>query len=363
MDRGRPLRGGLPLFLCALILLGTGVLSTAAPFTAGVEGLASLRGELVPGVVVLAFDKPGPGPGSAPVAVAAPTGADGKYRLALPPGQYHVVAIKTAANVWTGGFSPGDLFCYYLGNPVAVAAGRPTQVAFNLIRVPAEQQPAPSAGAGVAGRVTAEGKPLGRAYLYVYREAENHFRGLGESVVPTDERGEFRVKLAPGRYYLLARKRKEGGMYGPPRKDDYVGYYFGNPVEVRPGSLLTVQLEATTRVDLLEGQFKEGKAGFFQGLTLDDRGKPVPGLYVLLYAAGSEGSGTPTKVAGPTDQAGRFRIQGDGARYRIVARANLGGPPEEGEWYGVWRGRGGEPETEAEAGREIRITVERHRLQ
>jgi hypothetical protein len=166
------------------------------------------------------------------------------------------------------------------------------------------------------------------------------------------------LKLAPGRYYVLARKRLGGGVYGPPGKDDYIGYFPGNPVEVRAGAFTPVVLETTTRVDLLEDiWFKEGEsAGWFEGVVADAAGAPAAGVYVLFYTDAAM-SGSPAFVAGPTDKAGRFKVRAAEGRFHLLARSQLGGPLEAGEWQGtaVIGGEGGG----AAGGGEIRITVRR----
>jgi hypothetical protein len=183
---------------------------------------------------------------------------------------------------------------------------------------------------------------------------------MGVASLPTDAGGTFRIRLAPGRYYLLARKRKAGGMFGPPGKDDHIGYYFGNPVEVRGKEVRDITLEMTTRIDLLEDLwFKEGQgAGWFNGRVTDGGGSPVSGLYVLFYS-GAEMSGTPAFIAGPSDGSGNFQVRAAPGRYRLLARSSIGGPPAEGEWYGVYRGPKGEAEVEASSGQGIRIVVTR----
>jgi hypothetical protein len=301
----------------------------------GVEGVAALRGELVAGVVVLAFAGPGPGPGDIPLAISAGTDRDGRYRFALKPGSYHLVAVRTAGAPWPFPGAKGDLFCYYLGNPIIVEPGRTTRVAFNMVRI--EDPPAPVAGegSGVAGQVLFQGKPLGRAYVHVFDDPGTNFRGMGLASVPTGEDGRFRIKLPPGRYYVLSRKRQGGGMYGPPGKDDYVGYFPGNPLTVRPGAFAPLYLEVTTRIDTLEeSMFAEGKsAGWLEGTVTEAAGKPAVGLYVLFYAEETM-SGTPAFVTGPTDIKGHFKVRAAAGKYHLLARSNLGGPLEPGEWHG-----------------------------
>ena len=332
--------------LCFAVSPGVGVCAgphsgpLPAPLPAaagpGVEGLAALRGEFVTGVVVLAFAEPGPGPKAVPLAVSAGTDGSGRYRLALKPGSYYLVAVKTAGAPWPFPGKKGDLFCYYLGNPIVVEPGKMTRVGFNMVRIGDVPAPIAGEGAGVAGQVLFEGKPLGRAYVHVYSDAGTNFRGMGLASVPAGEDGRFRIKLPPGSYYVLARKRQGGGMYGPPGKDDYMGYYPGNPVAVRTGAFSPLVLEATTRVDLLEEiWFTEGaSAGWFEGKVPEAAGKPAAGLYVLFYIDEAM-SGTPAFVAGPTDAKGHFKVRAAAGKFHLLARSNLGGPLESGEWYGT----------------------------
>jgi hypothetical protein len=359
-----PLRGKkLTLLLAVLTVLILPLSAARADMgkdPTGVEGLAAFRGDFVPGAVVLAFAEAGPGRESSPLAVSAPTDDDGRYRLLLPAGKYFLVALKSTPPLWPASLRAGDLYCYYLGNPIPVEEGKMTRVGFNMIKVPADNPPQSAERGGIAGRVVFEDKPLGRSYVYVYRDRLSNFRGMGVATLPTDAEGMFRIRLAPGRYYLLARKRKAGGMFGPPGKDDHIGYYFGNPVEVREKELRDVTLEMTSRIDLLEELwFKEGKgAGWFNGRVTDNAGRPVPGLYVLFYT-GSKMSGTPAFIAGPTDGSGDFQVRAAPGRYRLLARSSIGGPPTGGEWYGLYRGPSGEEEVEASSGQGILIVVTR----
>jgi len=309
----------------------------------GVEGLVALRGDFVAGVVVLAFSEPGPGPKAVPLAVSGGTDESGRYRLSLKPGSYHLVAVKTAGAPWPFPAAKGDLFCYFLGNPVVVEPMKMTRIGFNMVRIGNPPPTVAGEGAGIAGQVLFEDKPLGRAYVQVYRDSASNFRGMGLAAVPTGEDGRFRIKLPPGSYYVLARKRQGGGMYGPPGKNDYIGYLPGNPVVVRPGMFTPLLLETTTRVDLLEEIWSTAgeSAGWFEGQVTEVGGKPAVGLYVLFYTDEAM-SGTPAFVAGPTDDQGHFRVRAAAGTFHLLARSNLGGPLEVGEWYGTALLRAGE---------------------
>jgi hypothetical protein len=351
------------VFRGALALLVV-VLTSAAAFAAdsGVEGLAALRGDFVAGAVVLVFSEPGPGPAAVPLAVSSPTDESGRYRIPLKPGSYYLAAVKSSGPPWPFRAAPGDLFCYYLGNPIVVEAGKMTRVGFNLVKIGAPLAPVRGEVSGVSGRILFEDKPLGRAYVYVYRDVSSNFRGMGLATMPTDEEGRFRLRLPAGKYYVLARKRQAGGMYGPPGKDDYIGYYPGNPVEVRKGEFSQIALETASRVDLLEQLwFKEGEsAGWFEGTVTDTGGAPTPGVYVLFYTDPAL-AGAPAFVAGPTDAKGRFKVRAAVGTFHLLARSALGGPVEDGEWYGKTEVGGDGRAPGAGAGGGIRIQVSRYR--
>jgi hypothetical protein len=349
----------LSLSLCVTLFAGPG-LAPAAPrapdAVTGVEGVAALRGELLQGVVVLAFAGPGPGPKTAPLAISAGTDANGRFRLELKPGSHHLVAVRSAGSPWPFPGGKGDLFCYYLGNPILVESGKLTRVAFNMVHSGAAGPPIAGQGTGIAGQVLFEDKPLARAYVQVYSDAGTNFRGMGVASVPTGEDGRFAIKLPPGVFFVVARKRRGGGMYGPPGRDDYVGYHPGNPVTVRPGEITRLALETATRVDTLEEVLpaQGASGGWFEGSITEAAGQPAGGLYVLFYTSETL-SGTPAFVAGPTDSAGHFRVRAAAGTFHVVARSNLGGPLEPGEWYGKATFAGGGPPPGG-----IRIKVARH---
>jgi hypothetical protein len=359
MGMRRAKRLGAALLFCTLAA-GTAGAEEKAKAT-GIEGVAAFRGDFLAEAVVMAFPGPGPGREDVPVATAPPTDDSGRYSLTVPPGSYYLLAVKRDGDPWPLQEGAEGFFCYYLGNPIIVEEGKMTRVGFNMVRMGVEEEPLRGERSGISGRLLFEDDPLGRAYVHVYRDGSTNFRGMGMAAIPTGAEGLFRVKLPPGNYYLLARKRLGGGMYGPPGKNDYIGYYFGNPVEVRSGEFRQVALETTTRVDLIEEIWftEEEGAGWFRGNVADADGNPVEGLYVLFYDD-KDMTGAPVFVAGPTGAGGKFKVRAAEGKYYLLARSNLGGPPEAGERYGKYRGQGGEVRVDGMSGEEVSIIVDRY---
>lgn len=338
------------------LLLFLFLLLAAAPALAasGVKGRAAWRGELVPGLKVRAYRSIADIGRDRAVAVSAPTAQDGTYALDLPPGSYYLTARSFETKP-----APGDYFCYYSGAPVRVAEGAQTNVGFNLIRIPRETPPAPAPASGIKGDITFQNEPLERAYLYVYKEPGEGFKGPGYFILPV-EKGSFRLRLPPGEYWLLARKRAKGGQFGPIEVGDYFNYYHGNPVRIETGMVREVKIETITRLSMLE----EGEVPAFHGIrgrVLGPGGKPAAGIHVFGYRDPAM-TGTPEVFSAPTGADGVFQLPLAGAGpYYLLARESFGGPAAEGEFYGRFGGEKGTPVTLGvnETVREVTIHVER----
>ncbi len=340
----------VPLLLCALPAWGA----------EGVHGRAAWRGVVAPGISIHAFaGTAGADPSTMPVA-STRTAQDGTYRLSLPPGAYNLVARSGAAGSRP---APGEFFCFYSGSPVEVRRGQWAAVGFNLVRVPYEER-ARGERSLLEGTVTWQDQPLEKLYLHVYRDAGGGFRGPGAASYPVGAGGRFRVGVPPGRYYLVARKRAQGGMYGPVEIGDHFNFYPGNPVTVGEKETVRLALETVTRLSQLEEE-GEKRVPRLTGRVVDGGGAPVAGLRVLAYPPGEsglaeEGKGRPLAFSAPSGAAGTFTLDLPRAgSYRLVARARLGGPAAPGDWRG--EAAGGKP---VEAGDEgvfppVVITVER----
>lgn len=316
--------------LLVLFLLAWGGFAGVAP-AAQVAGKVTVEqgSKTVAGVRLLAWPATSPAlSGEAPLASAA-TGADGKFSLELPAGDYFFLA------------RGAGLFSYYGRNPVTVPeAGLP---AMNLALVPeAPPVPAtePKVGTGVLGVTMVDGKPFAGAIVYVYPDLNDRLKGMGLGMsAPTDEQGLFEIPLPAGTYYLLARHRRDGGLVGPLRSGDYIGYFPGNPVTVREGEVLKVALsllEVPEKVDrLADSLFGQTS---IHGRVLNAKGEPVAGLRAILYGDPMM-LNRPLYVSQPSGTDGSFVLSfPKGGTYYLAARNSLGGTPQPGELYGRFAG-------------------------
>lgn len=331
----------------ALLLLLMALLpaSASAAEPTLLRGKAVLDNEGVAGVTVLAYRDYDRGPAGEPFARTGPTGPDGMFSLPLPPGGWFLVGYRSERG--PSALEAGDLFCFFGGNPVRVEPGRAPLVGLNLSRIAPD--PAPAADAGLSGVVLDEkGKPLGGATVYLFKSAADGFKGMPGSFARTKEDGTFRLRVRKGTFFIIARKRQSGEMFGPTLPGDYFGFYPGNPVTLADGSQKGLRIDATPRLSQQEkmGEPQDAaRPSVIRARMVDGDGNPVAGVRLLAYKD-SAMSGFPAFVSGKsgTDGAVELTVAGPG-RYHLLARERLGGPAD-GEWYGKY---GGTPDHSAEA--------------
>jgi len=317
------------------LLLSTG--AAGGDFT-GVRGRAAHNGEPVPGVTVHAFREFGRGLDSEPAGRSDPTKADGTFSLDLPAGSWILVGGKTDGRGLPG-LRPGDLFGYFGGNPVRVEPGRASVVGLNLSRV--GDDPAADNSAGVSGTVYDEnGNPLPDAAVYLYKSPSDGFRGMPGVFARTGPDGTFRLRVRKGTFFVVARKRESGDLFGPVQPGDRFGYYPRNPVILRDGERVGVRIDALPRVDIRE-KFGEGYEGpgeiVLRVKAVDTEGRPLAGIRVLAYRTAAM-TGFPAFVSGKTGADGFTALAvAEEGTYHMLARERLGGPAD-GEWYGKYGG-------------------------
>jgi hypothetical protein len=279
--KGRFFSRVLPLVLAIALFPAAPAPAPAGDFT-GAKGRVAYKGEVVPGVAVLAFGDFAEGLESVPLFRSGPTNAEGIYTLALPPGTYFLVAAKTESPSLSG-LREGDLFCYYGGNPIRVEPGRASNIGFNMVRV--ERDPQPEMTYGVSGVVYDEnGKPLSGGVVYFYKDPSEGFRGIPGFFSRTGQDGTFRARLKKGTFFALVRKRETGELFGPTEIGDYFGYYTFNPVALGEGGAKGVRIDAVRRLGMLEKfeGFPVQEQGIAVRVTVvDGDGNPVEGTRVL----------------------------------------------------------------------------------
>lgn len=274
-----------------------------------------------------------------PFAVAA-TDTAGSYRVDLPPGRYFVIG-KQRGEGADG--HPRMLMADAPGNPYAVARGMTAVPAFNLREMGREGGLSGAADGGVNGQLTASGRTLDRAFVYVYTETGSGLMGpsFGEAV-QVEAGGHFRIDLPAGRYHLVARQRADGSRSGELLPGDFNGTYPGNPIEVRSGEQLQLGAFPLAAIDPAVHARRQAQGTFaMTGTTLtgrvhDPQGEPVGGVHVFAYLD-SRMVGKPVHISAPSDDRGQFQLHlGEGGTYFVGARSHYGGPLEPGEWVGTY---------------------------
>jgi len=213
--------------------------------------------------------------------------------------------------------------------------------------------PIPGAGrplkaySGITGKVVAGKNPVAGARVHAYRTAEGGFRGEGLVYsAPTGEDGRFTLYLAPGAYYLLAKKPTPGFPSAEPATGDAFGYYGASPVAVGPGSWREVTLQTVRRRETTTAAGPPGRA-VLQGVVVGPAG-PLEGASLFAYndAArnfrGPDLLGPQGAVPGGTDASGRFGVDLPPGMYYLVATKRQGGdllgPLRPGDLYGFFDG-------------------------
>ena len=257
------------------------------------------------------------------------TDQEGYYRMTLLPGMYYLAVF---------GLDKSH-FAYSGLNPLAVEAGGAYEVGFRASRIaPPTYLDTGERGPAVSGRVTLEGGPLEGARVYLYLDAEEGFRGPGYAYsMPVDGEGKFFVDgVPPGEYYLVGRKRKGDRLVGPVSSGDLYGYYPYNPVEVRSGRTLEVEIPCIVKKKEL---FPSAGATVVRGTLRDGEGRPSGGAYAFAYTDEVVGHEKPLSVSPVTGPDGRYVLRlPEGGTFYLGAREEYGINPQPGERYGLYPG-------------------------
>jgi len=262
-----------------------------------------------------------------------PVRKDGSFDVDLPPGTYFLTG---------SGLDPlsgRDLFAFWTNNPLPLYGDVTGSVVLPFL----ESTGAPMIiqGRGIQGRVLSEGEALPGALVAVFLDATGEFHGppYAQSL-PTGEKGEFFLDVMPGRYFVLARLRAPGRPFqGPLLRGDFAGFYPYNPVILRAGEGLMLDIPVVeVNRPRGEGSLAPGEAIIVKGRVTAVTGAPVPGVRVVLYSI-PEMIGRPLFVSSPTGADGSYRLEVPrNGKFYAAARSVIGKPPETGELMGFYDG-------------------------
>jgi hypothetical protein len=321
------------VFVILLVLPGTGFAAAT-----GLEGTVLSAGVGATGVYIEVFNRLPDGLVS-PVATTT-SGESGLFTIQMPRGDYYVTARKRPS----GTSSVGMLFGTSGDIPITVREG--------LTPVPPIELDdrgglgsMGEAGVNIQGSVAYEGSGLGGAFVYVYPGMQR--RGPGYLArVRSAEDGAFSVKVPAGVYSITIRNSDGGDGMGSVQREDLVGEYGQNPIQVGQDSMMvgTVQLR---KVDLLVWEKRrwavQGAPLSVSGTIFNEEGSPVAGVYAFLYSD-HRMVGKPAAISSPTGDDGIYevRVLKPGSYY-LGARSRYGGPVEPGELMGAYDTGGIQP--------------------
>lgn len=219
----------------------------------------------------------------------------------------------------------------------------------------------PPRGAEVSVRVTFRELPLPGARV------EWHSSIGGEeadaaAAGSTDGEGIARVRLAPGRYFLVAQWRGDGDFARPVAPGDRFAYFGGNPVYVGAGSApdLFLGLEEVGEPPPMKPGEPSGTG--VSGVVRESDG-PLESAHVFAYTrTGSGFRDLGFAASAPTGEDGEFLLDLPPGRYYLVARkrasGGIAGPLRKGDSFGYYPGN---PVSVAE-GRQARVVIPATRL-
>jgi len=320
----------------------TATLVSNAPQGTGFEGRVVWEGQVTAGARVYAYSTFEDLLAHKPIAVSAPSADDGTYKLDLPAGKFYMVAKKFPAGQDDGPMPVGGYYSFHGSNPITVVPGEYTHVGFSLIKKEAdpvyEDSTDPGSGT-LIGKVTYMGEPLDGVYVSLFLDPASDFRGMGYSTAPpTGKNGMFRVDFLPeSDYYVVARKRANGSGSGPLNDGDSFGYFVDNPVTVKAGKIVRINLEVLNKAGEIgkdDSLFRATGTQISGRITGKD-GKVVKGVYAFAYEEKVMAHKRPSFISREVDDDGRYVINlSQGGTYYIGARSKYGDSPALGEWYG-----------------------------
>lgn len=149
------------------------------------------------------------------------------------------------------------------------------------------------------------GKPVAGAKIFVYDSADT--RRPADFISPqSDSRGEIMLQVPPGRYWVVARLKKDG-TYGPLMPGDK---HSGEPSILEPtaGEVLASEFVVADIQDV--GQKKQtvdAESLVLRGRIVDGSGKPVANAYVFAGRTSAVGA-VPEFLSTWSDGSGAYTL-------------------------------------------------------
>lgn len=198
----------------------------------------------------------------------------------------------------------------------------------------------------VSGRVVMKGteQPVAGAHVYAYTDYSKNLIGVADHVSKGSAAdGSYMLKLPPGEYFLVARKRVSGANYGPIVTGDLYDHRFEQQAySVERGKILERNFELQELNEPMFFQvFTEGQRKTptgIRGKLLDLDGEPVQGAFATAYRD-SNMKRLPDFASTLTGDDGGFTLYlPSGGRWYIGARSHARAAPEPGEPVGRYEG-------------------------
>jgi uncharacterized GH25 family protein len=255
---------------------------------------------------------------------------NGSYSLELLPGRYFFTACKKET----------DLFSYSGRNPITVGASESCWVGFKTEKAGwiTTTDYDDEFSSAISGKVLHNDDPVEDAFVTIFLDDSDDFKGPGYSMTSTGPDGGFFFDYLPeSEYYVIARKRHSGEKAGPIYEDDLYAYFPGNPLSAQNGKVFDITLNTVSKIDderIIRAALPDTG---FSGKILDTAGNPVKGLHVFAYTDPVIGHKRPAALSLATKDDGGYVVElKEAGTYYIGARRYHGDSPEPGELFGMY---------------------------
>jgi len=203
-----------------------------------------------------------------------------------------------------------------------------------------------SDGPGVRGKVVLKGTgtPVQGVHVYAYTDYSKNLIGVADHVSKgSAEDGSYLLKVPPGEYYLVARKRVSGANYGPIVTGDLYDHRFEDQtLKITEGRTLEKDFELETLSEPMffqvftEGQRETGTG--IRGRIFDQDQEPIQGAFATAYKT-RDMKRLPDFASTLTGDDGNFTLYlPNGGKWYIGARSHARAAPEPGEPVGRYDG-------------------------